>query len=70
MGIIDRLRLYFYTKSLPLKAARSKGVRIHNLDEAKYIGILFDGTEIDDRNTVLRYADKLRKAGIAVALLG
>jgi len=70
MGIINRIIQYFYTRSLPARAVRSKGAAVRNIDEAKQVGILFDATEIDDRQTVLRYAEKLRKQGKNVALLG
>ena len=70
MGILSRIIHYVYTRSLPARAARSKGATVRNIEEAKHVGILFDGTEVDDRQTVLRYADKLRKQGKTVALLG
>jgi hypothetical protein len=39
------------------------------LDNATSIGILFDGTEPEDREEVLRYADDLRAAGKKVKVL-
>lgn len=39
-------------------------------DKAHQIGILFDGTDLNNREVVLRFAKELRSAGKAVKLLG
>jgi hypothetical protein len=39
-------------------------------EQAKSIGILFDGTELPDRNAVLQFAQRLRADGKSVKLLG
>jgi hypothetical protein len=70
MNLIDRIKERFYEKSLPAHPARTKGRTPRNLEEAKTIGLLFDATEVDDRKKSLAYADKLRKQGKKVAVLG
>lgn len=70
MEFIDRIKDRFYQKSLPAKPARSKGRTPRNLEEAKVIGILFNATDIDDRKKTLAYADRLRKQGKKVSVLG
>ena len=70
MGIIDRLKDRFYQKSLPNKPARGSGKPVRNLDEARTIALLFDATDVDDRKKILAYADKLRKQGKQISVLG
>ena len=40
-----------------------------NMAKAKLIGLVFDATNLSERNTVLAYADQLKKAGKKVKLL-
>lgn len=70
MNLIDRIKERFYQKSLPANPARTKGQTPRNLEEAKTIGLLFDATDVDDRKKSLAYADKLRKQGKRVTVLG
>lgn len=41
-----------------------------NMAKAKLIGLLFDATNLSERNTVVTYADQLKKKGKKVKLLG
>jgi hypothetical protein len=41
-----------------------------NFDQAHWIGILFDATELPTRDIVLRFVDQLRKTGKSVKALG
>lgn len=70
MGIIDRLKDRYYYKSLPAKPGRATAAAVPNLEEARTIAILFDATDIDKRKRTLAYADKLRKQGKKVNVLG
>lgn len=70
MDLIDRIKAWIYQRALPAKAARHLGRPPRNLEEAKSIAILFSATEIDDRKIVLKYAERLRKQGKSVVLLG
>ncbi len=70
MGIIDRLKDRYYQKSLPTKAARATAASVRNLDEARTVAILFDATDVDERKRTLAYAEKLRKQGKQINVLG
>jgi hypothetical protein len=70
MGIIDRLKDRVYHKALPAKPARAKAKPVPNLEEANTIAILFDATDVDERKRTLAYADRLRKQGKKVSVLG
>jgi hypothetical protein len=61
-----RLHNSFLRKELPFNPISRHSV---SLDQAASIGILFDGTDPEDRETVLRYADKLKEEGKKVKLL-
>ena len=70
MGFLDSLRQNLHQRHLKkLLAKRSVKRQSLSLDEAKTIGILFDGTELNDRDEVLKYAEKLRKLKKQVRLL-
>ena len=69
----QRLRQYFFwyfLKEQLRKKRNRKGSQKVNLDKAKSVGILFDATDLDQRKTVLAYADNLRKKRKQVKLLG
>ncbi len=70
MGIFQRIKAYFFNTSLPAKSVRNTAKPVRNLDDARTVGILFNATDVDERNAVLRYADKLRKQNKQVSLLG
>lgn len=73
MGLLQQLRQMIYQRSLQkgIKARKTpSGKSSVNLKNAKNIGILFDATEINQRNKVLKYAEQFRKQGKKVRLLG
>lgn len=69
MKIIEQLRTRWHEKALsndlPAKTARHSV----SLEEAQSVGILFDGTEPEERELVLDYAEKLKREGKKVKLL-
>jgi len=70
MGIIDRIKDRLYLKSLPTKPGRATAKAVRNIDEARTLGLLFDATDVDQRKRILAYAEKLRKQGKQVNVLG
>lgn len=70
MGIISRIKDRLYYKSLPSNPGRATAKPVRNLEEARTIAILFDATDVDKRKHILTYADKLRKQGKQVSVLG
>jgi hypothetical protein len=72
MKIIHDIRTYFRNNSLKSKLlAQSKQQRKRiNFEEAQTVGLIFDATDTDKRQTALGYAEKLSKLGKKVKLLG
>ncbi|HMQ62449.1 MAG TPA: hypothetical protein PKE06_17355 [Flavilitoribacter sp.] len=72
MGTINNLKMYFHRRSFnQLLKTRPKRLRnMVNLDSAKMIGIIFQATELAERNTVTQFARQLREQGKHVKLLG
>ena len=73
MSAISNARLFFHQQQLKkqLKAKKSPRLRKRvNLSSAKTVGILFDATELDSRNIVLKYAKGLRNLQKKITLLG
>lgn len=73
MGFIRKIQLYFYERFLLQSLLHKKqplARKLVNLKTATTIGILFDATEVDQRDEVLTYAQKLKKQGKKVQLLG
>lgn len=72
MGILHNIRVYFNRKYLrEIIAGLKRGARKPvNLENARLIGILFDGTDLEVQNQILDYANELRMAGKKVVLLG
>lgn len=73
MRNLNDLRLFFHHRKLKnqLKSRPQAAIRERvNLDTAATIGILFDATELKDRDIVLKFADELRKQSKKVKLLG
>lgn len=71
MGWIKNIRLrlhnYFLQKELKTRKRETHSV---NWEDAHSIGILFNATELKDRQTVLQYKEKLKNEGKQVKLLG
>lgn len=67
------LRMQVFWRSLKEKIKNRTLRYSHSrvdIKKAKSIGILFDATDLDNRKTVLNYADQLRKQSKQVRLLG
>lgn len=64
-----RLRLHHYFLQKELKGRKRKTHSV-NWEDAGSIGILFNATELKDRQTVLQYKEKLKNEGKQVKLLG
>lgn len=70
MSTIEHIKNWLYNNSLKKFAIIKRTASNMNLVRAKRIGILFDATDVDERKTVIRYAENLRKKGKKVNLLG
>ena len=72
MSLIDKIRAQVFERSLQkkLKAKASQERRFVNLESAAIVGLLFDATELDNREKALAYAKTLKKRGKKVKLLG
>lgn len=74
MSVLQNLQSFFYRRALrnrlEQKTRATKRKRAVNIATAKQIGILFDATELSEREAVLAYAKKLKKDQKKVSLLG
>jgi hypothetical protein len=73
MRNLNDLRLYFHRRKLnkQLKSRPQAAIRqAVNLETAATVGILFDATELKERNTALKFAESLEKRAKKVKLLG
>jgi hypothetical protein len=71
MGIISKIRSYFFEAQLNQKLSQIKINRTSvEFEVAKSIGILFDATDSSSRKQVLAYAQNMIKNGKKVSLLG
>lgn len=71
MDFLQKTKIWFFNSQL--KKELSKQKRYHysvSLQDAKYIGLLFDATNLETRTDVLSFADKLKKMGKRIGLLG
>ncbi len=69
--MFEKLRQRLFQRDLKKKLHNQRHKRASlSLEKARYIGILFDGTELENRNPVLAYARQLKKSGKRVKLLG
>jgi hypothetical protein len=70
MQFIEQIRTRLHHSFLKKEISNQRNSRSSMyLDNAASVGILFDGTELDDRETIVNYAEKLKKAGKKVTLL-
>lgn len=71
MEIVEQIRTRFHQqllrKELPGHQVKRSSVFLEN---AASVGLLFEATLLEDRNTVLRFADQLKNKGKKVKLLG
>jgi len=72
MRLFYQTRLKWHRRLLRKQLQRLQGPprKRVNLQKAHAIGILFDATDLENRQTVLQYAEKLKKQGKRVRLLG
>jgi hypothetical protein len=72
MKIIQQIRSYFRDNSLKskLKLLKPTSRKCVSFEEAQTVGLIFDATDTDKRQTALHYAEKLSKSGKKVKLLG
>lgn len=71
MSFIHDLKVKYhnYTFSKATKNLRAKRASV-NFDKAETVGLLFDATELNNREIVLKFAKSLEKKGKKVRLLG
>ena len=70
MQLIEQIRIRFHQKNLEKDLPKQQPKRASMyLDNAASVGILFDGTEPEEREAVLNYAEQLRKQGKKVKVL-
>lgn len=73
MSFIQNTKLFFHNYFLKKRLKqfkRSNKNRSLCFEEARSIGILFNATELDNRKTATKYAERLKKKGKKVKLLG
>lgn len=72
MSLIQKIKSAFYKKSLrqKLKQGAAQTRQIVSFESAATVGLLFDATELNDREVALDYARNLKKRGKKVKLLG
>lgn len=72
MSLIKNIRTAFYNRSLQrrLKANAGQDRQAVDFQSATRIGLLFDATELDERETALAYAKSLKQRGKKVKTLG
>jgi hypothetical protein len=72
MSLLQNARAYFRASSIKKQLAKPSSFlkKRVNINSATTIGILFDATSLDTRQTALQYADQLKKQRKKVKLLG
>lgn len=71
MNFLKKIKLFFHYLFLKNKLHFFKRERkFINIGEAKEIGILFDGTETENRAIILQFSEKLKEENKHVELLG
>lgn len=70
MNLVQKLKNWLFERKLKQATLtnKTKHQSVH-FDKAKTIGLLFDGTELPEREKVLAYAARLKKEGKRVKLL-
>ncbi len=70
MQFIEQIRTRLHNSFLKKEiSSHQAGRSSMSIEDAKSIGILFDGTDPGNRKLVLDYAEKLKKAGKKISLL-
>lgn len=72
MGLLENLRRYVRRRSLKRLLAKQgrPTKKAVGLEDAQTVAILFNATEVDQRTTVLKFAQQLKNLGKRVKLLG
>ena len=70
MSYIRQLKEYFYKRQIEKAEQHKVARRSRSLEQSKHIGLLFDGNDNNTVDAILAYAEKLRKKGKEVTLLG
>lgn len=74
MSILPKkIREFFYERSLEKELAsrsEAKGLKSITLENAKRVGILFDATDLNIRNSILDYVESLKDRRKTVKILG
>jgi hypothetical protein len=65
--MLDPLKNYLRNRKLKQASSISKS---NGVNEAKSIGIIFDGVDLDARDVVVKFAEKLKKQNKKVRILG
>ncbi len=69
--MFEKLRQRLFQRALKKQLQKQGRKRASiSLEKARYIGILFEGTDLEIREPVLAYARQLKKSGKRVKLLG
>ncbi len=71
MSLLQNLRNRFFQRALKQQARQNTAARRSiNFNDAQFIGLLFDATDLDEREIVFQYAEKLRDRHKRIKLLG
>lgn len=72
MAITDKIKQYFFHKSIQKETSTSRQSKSSHItfDKAKSIAIVFDASDLKNRDVVEKYSKGLEKKGKTVALLG
>ena len=72
MTFIEKLKLNRYDRHLAKALKQVANVDHHSVDfdKSKSIGVLFDATTLESRDTVKKYVDLLKRSGKTVKTLG
>lgn len=73
MSFIQNMKLFFHNyfmKKQLKQFKRSNKNRSINFGDARFIGIFFNATDLNNQKVALKYAEKLKKKGKKVKLLG
>jgi hypothetical protein len=71
MSVLNNIRLFFQRRALRQILERQPARNGHmHYDEARHLGLLFNASELNAREKVLKFAEGLRQHGKKVSLLG
>lgn len=71
MEWVERIRKYFYVRKLKQKLQQQRANRLLlNMEQALYVGLVYDSTEPDNDIIITKLAEELRNAGKKVVVFG